>query len=154
MNLVLKREPKQPSHECTLGLLLIPSLTLCTMERPWIPSATCKGGLKGQSCVPVGVYQLVKHDSKKHPKTWALVNHDLDVVHYEGDDQDPDEDRATCLIHIGNYVRQVEGCIAVGLSHALTNGEHWVTSSTRAMQRLQAVVPWEDGHQLTITEAE
>jgi hypothetical protein len=151
VKLILRREPPHP--DCTLGLLEIGSLTLCTIERPWIFSPTCKGGLKGKSCVPPGTYQLVKHDSKKHGKTWALVNHDLDVVHYEGDDHDPDEDRATCLIHIGNYVHQVEGCIAVGLTHALTNGEHWVTSSTRAMQRLQAVLPWTNEHQLEITEA-
>jgi hypothetical protein len=151
MKLLLRREPPHP--DCTLGLLEIPGLTLCTIERPWIPSAKSNGGLKGKSCVPPGVYQLVKHSSQKHGRTWALVNHDLDVVHYEGDDQDPDEDRATCLFHVANYARNVEGCIGVGLAHALTNGEHWVTSSTRAMQRLQAAVPWENGHELTIEES-
>jgi hypothetical protein len=154
VKLLLRREPKQPSADCTLGLLLIPeaSLTLCTMECPWIPSPTCKGGLKDESCVPVGVYQLVKHESKEHGRTWALVNHDLDVVHYEGDDHDPDEDRATCLLHVGNYVRNVKGCIGVGLAHALTNGEHWVTSSTRAMDRLRMAVPWTNDHSLEITQ--
>lgn len=154
MKLVLLREPTQPSHDCTLGLLMVPevNLTLCSMERPWIPSTTCKGGLKGRSCVPLGVYQLVRHDSKKHPQTWALVNHELDVVHYEGDDADPDEDRATCLIHTANFASQLEGCIAPGLAHSIFNGQHMVTSSVRAMDRLKTLVPWVDGHTLTIKE--
>ncbi len=153
MNLRLRRESPRP--DCTLGLLLIPdaSLTLCTIERPWIPSATCKGGLKGKSCVPVGVYELALHDSKKHGKTFALVNHDLDVVHYEGDDVDPDEDRATCLFHVANFAHQLEGCIGLGLSHTMASGLHMVASSVRAMDRFRNAVPWERGHVLTIEEA-
>jgi hypothetical protein len=152
VKLLLRREKPQP--DCTLGFLDVPEvgLKLATIELPWIPSSTCKGGLKGKSCVPVGVYRLVKHDSKKHFTTWALVNHDLDVVHYEGDDNDPDEDRATCLIHVGNFAAQVEGCIAVGLFHSVSNGLHMVASSVRAMDRLRSLVPWTDGHILEITE--
>jgi hypothetical protein len=145
--LTLTREPYKP--DCTLGFLMVGDTTLCTMERPWIPSPTCKGGLKGKSCVPKGTYQLVKHDSKKHPRTWALVNHELDVVHYEGDDNDPDEDRATCLIHPANFARQLEGCIAPGLSHTIVNGEHMVTSSAKAMEKIRELVPWTE-HTLEI----
>lgn len=154
MNITLIRERQQPSADCTLGLILIPdaNLTLCSMERPWIASSTCKGGLKGKSCVPLGTYKLERHDSKKHPRTFALVNHDLDVVHYEGDDQDPDEDRATCLIHPANFARQLMGCIAPGLSTSTFNGEYMVTSSVRAMEKFRAAVPWTDGHTLTIRE--
>ncbi len=147
MILTLHREPPKP--DCTLGILTVGGLKLYTMERPWIPSPTCKGGLKGKSCVPPGVYQLVKHESAKHGRTWALVNHELDVVHYEGDDHDPDEDRATCLIHVANYSRQLEGCIAPGIAHVYTNGEYMVTSSAKAMEKLRAVLPWEE-HTLEI----
>lgn len=154
MKLFLRREPSQPSHDCTLGLLLIPeaSLTLCTIELPWLPSPTCKGGTKGKSCVPVGRYQLVRHDSPKHPRTWALVNHDLDVVHYEGDDGDPDPDRATCLLHAANYARELLGCIGPGLSHAMNGTEYMVTNSVRAMLKLRDAVPWTDEHELIITD--
>ena len=153
MKLLLRRE--KPHPDCTLGFLEVPEagLSLATIELPWIFSATCKGGLKGKSCVPAGVYKLVKHDSKKHPKTWALVNHDFDVVHYEGEDGDPDEDRATCLIHVANFTSQLEGCLAVGLFHAMSNGLHMVGSSVRAMDRLRGAVPWTDEHELIITEA-
>lgn len=143
MKWTIHREPRG-TPDCTLGFLSIPdvNLSLCTMELPWIPSATCKGGLKGRSCVPVGIYTLALHDTKKHPSTWALVNHDLDVVHYEGDDADPDEDRATCLIHVANFARQLEGCIAPGLSHTIVNEEHMVTNSARAMEKIRQLVPW------------
>lgn len=154
MKLILRREPSQPSHDCTLGLLFIPdaSLTLATIELPWVPSATCKGGTKYKSCVPTGHYQLVRHNTPGKPFTWALVNHDLDVVHQEGDDDDPDEDRATCLIHVANYARQLLGCIAPGLAHAKNGDEYMVTSSVRAMDRLRAAVPWTEGHELIITD--
>jgi hypothetical protein len=148
MNLTLHRESQH--DDCTLGILSVGALRLCTIERPWVPSATNSGGAKGGSCVPPGVYKLVRHDSPKHPKTWALVNHDLDVVHYEGDDRDPDEDRATCLIHVANYAHQVEGCIGVGLAHSMVNGLYMVASSVRAMDRLRAGLPWTDEHTLEI----
>lgn len=152
MNLTLIRESNNPK-DCTLGLLHLPGLTLCTIERPWIPARDLndRGGKKGESCVPPGYYRLVLHNSPKHPKTWALVNHGLDVVHYEGDDNDPDEDRATCLIHPANYAYQLQGCIAPGLAHAKApEGGYMVTNSVRAMEKLRAIVPWTDGHTLEI----
>lgn len=154
MKWFVRREPNQPI-DCTLGLLLIPevSLTLCTIEPPWIPSTTNSGGLKGKSCVPVGEYKLELHESKKHGKTWALVNHDLDVLHYEGDDHDPDEDRATALFHVANYARQLQACIAPGFSHTVSpNGEYMVTSSGKAMDKIRSLVPWTE-HTLTIEVA-
>lgn len=163
MKLILRREPHQPDADCTLGFLFVtddagaPLLSLITMERPWIPAANPadKGGMKGKSCVPAGTYKLVRHDSPKHPKTWALVNFDLDVVHFEGDDHDPDEDRATCLIHPANYVNQLEGCIGPGTRTAKAppgNGStYMVCDSQKAMGLLQALVPWTDDHTLEIT---
>lgn len=161
MKLVLTRE--KPKPDCTLGVLEVfddvgKVLTLVTMERPWIPDSDVGdlGGVKGKSCVPLGTYKLVKHDSPKHPRTWALVNHNLDVVHYEGDDKDPDEDRATCLLHKANYPDQIEGCIAPGryTAHAQApRTGYMVCESGKAMDMLRAVLPWTDDHTLTITEA-
>jgi hypothetical protein len=153
MNLVLRREKTQPSNDCTLGLLFIPGvLSLVTIERPWIPSPTCKGGMKGKSCVPVGVYDLVQHDSPKHPRTWALVNHDLDVVHYEGDDHDPDEDRATCLLHGARIVQHVIGCIGVGCSTIKGAAGYELTNPRKAMDMLREKLPWQR-HTIEISEA-
>jgi hypothetical protein len=149
VKLILTRETAcRP--DCTLGFLEIGDLKLATMERPWIPSTTNSGGLKGKSCVPLGTYRLVRHDTVKKPKTWALVNESLDVIHYEGDDNDPDEDRATCLIHVANFARQLEGCIAPGIAHVVVDGEYMVTSSEKAMGLLRAALPWTDEHTLEI----
>jgi len=142
MILTLTRE-RNPQPDCTLGYLQVGSLKLATIERPWVPSPTCKGGKKGESCVPLGTYDLVLHKSLKHGKTWALVNHELDVVRFEGEDGDPDEDRATCLIHVANYARELQGCIAPGIAHQRQGNEYMVTSSRKAMEILRSVLPWE-----------
>jgi hypothetical protein len=150
VKLTLRREPSHP--DCTLGMLECEEvgLSLVTIERPWIPSPTTKGGLKGKSCVPAGTYHLVKHNSPKHPYTWALVNHDLDVVHFEGDDIDPDEDRATCLIHAANYADELLGCIAPG-THMAKNGDRFMAaSSRRAMDIIKDKLPWDNSHTLEI----
>lgn len=156
MILTLMREPVQPNPDCTLGLLMAADLVLSVLERPWIPSSTCKGGTKHLSCVPLGTYTLEVHDTPKHPRTFALVNFDLDVVHQEGDDNDPDPDRVACLIHPANFVSQLEGCIAPGLRHAKapegTVGGYMVVNSRDAFARLMARIPWENGHTLRIVE--
>lgn len=155
MKLTLRREFRPPP-DCTLGIMEVADQKFCTIELPWIasPNPENKGGVKGKSCVPLGTYKLVRHVSpSKYPsRTFALVNPDLDVLHYEGDDNDPDEDRATCLIHAANFARQLQGCIALGGSHTHVNGEYMVTNSRKAMDRFMSLVPWVDGHELEIVE--
>lgn len=160
MKLLLRRESKQPDARCTLGILFVPNETaLVTMELPWIPSPNPedKGGVKGKSCVPVGTYRLVPHQSTKHGRTWSLVNHDLDVVHYAGDDHDPDPDRETCLLHSANYPRQLLGCIAPGTYTAKAPPEedcdYMVCDSKKAMNILHSHLNWPNEHTLEITEA-
>lgn len=161
MKLLLRREKRQPSQACTLGFLLLPEkkLALVTLERPWIPAAAPAldlGGMKDKSCVPLGLYRLERHDSPKHPRTWALVNFDLDVVHHAGDDHDSDEDREEDLIHSANYVDQLLGCIAVGTRTELAppeRGGYCVRDSRIAMDKLRAALPWTNDHSIEILEA-
>lgn len=159
MILQVVREKPQRSHECSISVMTLfgYDLSLISLELPWIPNKDPRrdaGGVKHKSCVPIGVYRLERHNTVKHPRTWALVNHDLDVVHQEGDDHDPDEDRATCLIHVANYPYQLEGCIAVGRSvRVAESGGFMVTHSAEAMDLLRAALPWTDGHFLEISEA-
>lgn len=159
MKVQLRREKHQPDKDCTLGLLFVPNvLSLVTIELPWIPSPNPddRGGLKFKSCVPVGTYQLVRHDSPKHPKTWCLVNPELDVLHYEGDDRDPDEDRTTSLLHVANYVNELQACIGVGTRTAKAppgkGSGYMVCDSQTAMGLLRTHLPWVDGHTLDISE--
>lgn len=147
MRLVLTRESEQRS-DCTLGFLDVADLKLCTIERPWIEGIG-KGGAKGISCVPKGLYQLVKHDSEAHPETWALVNEALDVIHWP--DSARPHARTAVLIHSANTVAEIRGCLAPGTRAGKTErGEHAVFNSRQAMSLIRQRVPWTDEHFLEI----
>lgn len=144
MKLVLRREP--PHSDCTLGLLHAGDLTLCTIERPWIPSPDSRGGKKGVSCVPAGTYRLERHNSDAHPMTWALVNPDLDVSHYPNGN-----DRSAVLIHPANWAFELRGCIAPGTRAEKSDRGFMVVESRKAFRLLQELLPWTDEHTLEIT---
>jgi hypothetical protein len=152
MKLVLIRDFN--SIECTLGKLHITApgqdFVCDTIERPWIPMPGAKGGLSGKSCVPKGIYSLERHSSEQHPDTWALVNSDLDVIHYE--DRTRPNARCLVLIHPANYARELRGCIAPGLRRTVdADGFHMVTSSRLAMLEVRRfVLPYSDAHTLEI----
>jgi hypothetical protein len=142
------------SDVCTIGRLSFstPSedFNCDTMERPWIPMPGAKGGLSGKSCVPKGTYKLERHSSEAHPNTWALVNSDLDVIHYE--DRNRPNARCLVLIHVGNYAREIRGCIALGFGRAVDGeGTRMVTNSKRAMIEFKRLLqPYDDSHSLEI----
>jgi hypothetical protein len=152
MKLFLLRDYR--GEDCTLGKLHIAApgqdFVCDTIERPWIAMPGAKGGLSGKSCVPEGLYELALHNSELHPNTWALVNHDLDVHHYE--DRLHPEWRALALIHAANRARELRGCIASGLRRAVdADGVRMVTSSRLAMLEIKRLVPWTEGHSLEIS---
>lgn len=151
MNLTLIRDPSDGVH--TFGTLSWTDgqIDLQTLERPWIPTIT-PGGHPFTSCVPVGVYALEVHDTITHPHTWCLVNPALGVYHEPGDIPSQGG-RAVCLIHTANVVRDLAGCVAVGLTRSTLKGEPDVASSGEAFRTLKEAVPWVNGHVLTITEA-
>lgn len=142
MNLLLTRTDQD--EVCTQGVLTIGDLVLQTLERPWVPALVGPGGTKGISCVPPGIYQLIKHSSEAHPRTWALVNADLGVLHWPSAAH-PNA-RTVVLIHVSNFPSELRGCIAVGMK----KGMHSVLQSKMAFDRLLAVVPWTDEHILEI----
>lgn len=151
MKLLLRRDYR--SAECTVGKLSFSSpiedFTADTMERPWVPTPICRGGASGRSCVPEGTYRLERHNSEAHPNTWALVNADLDVVHWE--DRDHPHLRCLVLIHVANRARELRGCIAPGLGRMVgEDGVHAVINSRRAMIELKRLLPWDDSHTLEI----
>jgi hypothetical protein len=145
VNLTLQRTSENAT--CTQGVLTADALTLYTLELPWVPDAY-PGGTPNESCVPAGVYQLVLHDTPKHPQSFALVNPDLGVIH-EPDPAYPNA-RVACLIHIANVTAELEGCIGVGLSAVGCT----LYSSAEAYAQFQAAVPWVTGHTLTINNSE
>jgi hypothetical protein len=141
-----------PRADAMLGALEIGSQKLYTLEPPWVPIDGALCGHPGQSCVPAGDYMLVRHNTTEHPKTFALVAPSLGVYNAQADIPPGCIGRFEVLLHNGNYPRNSLGCILLGLGRSVMNGP-MVTNSDDALRAFQALVPWMDGHTLSIIAA-
>ncbi len=102
-----------------------------TMEKPWIPHETSKGGKPYSSCVPAGEYTLVDYDSARYGKVKILVNPSLDVM-ATADDRMTHEQRFKCLaFHLGNYSRNFKGCIGAGYDYVLMDEGMGITNTQK-----------------------
>ena len=118
-------------NDRTMGVLYCGDEILYTVERPWISSMESLGGTPFESCIPDGVYTLAPFSSASHPDCYSIVNPALDVhltQHPTG--------RYAILVHSGNSVKDVVGCIAPGLS---TDGVS-VWHSRAAMDRIRTAL--------------
>ncbi len=114
----------------TLGTLTVfnelhnPILSLATVELPW------KDNQPFISCIPPGIYTCKKRYTKKHGLHWEIK----DVY-----------GRTVILIHIANFVSDLQGCVAVGLHHDDIDKDGYldVGSSFAAMKKLRKVLPEE-----------
>ena len=125
------------SDKCIIGKLDIYDGPLkvfsCkTLERPWVQNVTRK------SCVPAGTYPVVLEYS---PHFDRELN-ELKLV----------PGRSEVKIHVANYVRQLEGCIGVGLSVGDINkdGVPDMVSSRVALDRLHEALDGAMQWELTI----
>jgi hypothetical protein len=137
----LKLTRTSGSTERTLGELEVGYVKFATIERPWIENPEGPGGMPRVSCVPVGTYTLQPHQSVNFPNTYALVNHELGVWYQPH--QIPAGQkwgRSAILIHVGNRVRDVIGCIAIGKEHGEIAGEPAVLRSTLAMREFDLIL--------------
>lgn len=91
--------------EGTFGKLTINNWHCFTVERPWDDN---KAFL---SCIPEGQYVLKKTVTPKHGNTFVLISTLLDVHEHE-----QETGRYAILIHTGNTMDDVVGCIAPGKS--------------------------------------
>jgi hypothetical protein len=142
MNILLIRDAETtPGH--TFGRMRLGGeVVVQTIERPWLANQ------KGVSCVPEGTYKLVLHNSENHPKSFALVNPLLGVIHWP--DAAYPEARTAVLIHVANYASELRGCIAPGIVRGLSGSLGSVLQSKTAMAIFNLLVPWTEGHTLTI----
>jgi hypothetical protein len=129
-------------NDVTLGTITVGSLKLATLEEPWITNAFGPGGqrregLKKESCVPDGTYELRPHNTPKHPECWALVNTALGVWHGAVPPGLP-YGRSAILIHSGNTTFDIQGCILVGLRHGRIENTPAVLESRAALAQLRA----------------
>lgn len=139
MNLTLSRSAYLST--CTLGTLHAGGLALATIERPWIQNPAGPGGMPRLSCIPDGEYRVRQHSSERFPNVWALDNPALGVW-YQPADMPPGQrwGRSAVLIHAGNRVADVIGCIAIGRKHGTLDGEPAVISSRIALADLRSVL--------------
>lgn len=96
------------------------NIICATCELPWLNNETDK------SCIPLGRYTVIKHNSAKHPRTWELQN-------VPG--------RSGILIHNGNTDNDSLGCIIVGKSIGKINGQRAVLNSDDTLEKLQNEFP-------------
>jgi hypothetical protein len=110
----------------TFGEVTLPSgAKLFTVERPWA------GNQPRTSCIPEGIYTLRKRTSPivdrtsggKYKQGWEVC----DVVN-----------RSLIMIHAGNTMDDLLGCIAPGTALGMVNGKWAVSSSRPAMDTLMA----------------
>lgn len=112
------------SDKCIIGRLeifdgILKTFSCKTLERPWVDNRN------KVSCVPAGSYPVVLEYSAHFKRKL----NELKLV----------PGRSEVKIHVANYVTQLEGCIAVGLSVGDINkdGVPDMVSSRIALDRLQ-----------------
>ena len=142
----LKRFSYSPTE--TEGVLCLPSGDeFATIERPSIPNP---------NGAPGGMYELVPFTRPSGEQCWLISNADLGVYKSENHLPKPKHGRFLCLIHIGNWVTDVVGCVAPGLErYPMVNGktrrlEQAVRSSASAMRELRALLDTDRRHLLSI----
>lgn len=134
----------------TLGWLTVGALKVATIERPWLSHEAGPGGKRQMSCVPDGDYDVRPWSSEKFPDTFILTNPTLGVYAQPGDiPAGQTWGRSAILIHGGNRVADVIGCVAVGLTHGMMFGEPAVLASQIALGKIRTALGKET-HRLTI----
>ncbi len=107
----------------TLGIGEYEDFSFCTLELPW------RFNQKNKSCIPSGTYECVK--IKDHYRFGKCI-YIPDVP-----------DRSEIFVHVGNFTRDIQGCILVGngIRDIDRDDKFDVSGSTATMQRLWAMLP-------------
>lgn len=122
---VIVNRMRDHENKVTLGTLNYKGFKCFTLELPWLDNK------RNESCIPPAkAYKCVKHNSPRHGYVIKITN----VL-----------DRTHILIHAGNFVRQIEGCVLVGDSIKFLDGDNIpdVTNSKTTMQKLMEILPKE-----------
>ena len=139
-HLLAERRPTTATE--TQGFLSFGDEILATIERPWLPGDT-PGGLPFESCVPAGRYELRPFTRPNGDQVLALVNESLGVYLY-AEDRPNGVGRYLILLHSGNWVSDIVGCIAPGLSKGGSARGPMVKKSRAAMSRIMEYVGDDD----------
>lgn len=149
MDLSLKRFAYTPTE--TQGLIYVAEEEFFTIERPWVRSPN-PGGKPFESCIPDGEYDLHPFTRPNGDEVFALVNPHLGVFLNKGD-RPTQTGRFLILIHSGNVVNHVVGCIAPGESRIIHDNQVFVTNSRVTVDRIMETLDFVEGHKLTISSS-
>jgi hypothetical protein len=130
----------------TEGVLIIGDKLFATIEQPWTPNPNgAPGGKPFESCIPDGMYQLTPFvRPKSGAEVYIITNPHRGVYHFP-DQHSFGSGRNLCLIHAANWARQIQGCVAPGLTRVpmvdKKGSSDWpvqaVGSSGAAMRRIR-----------------
>ena len=132
---------QMPDNSCTIGKLTTESGFTCyTMENPW------KNNEKNVSCIPAGWYKLTTRMSPIVERTsrgefkmgWEVT----DVV-----------GRSFIMIHVGNWVKDTDGCPLVGRDISFSRQGFMVTHSVDTFRKFMAELESEAVHELRISRS-
>jgi hypothetical protein len=130
-----KLERQEYTNLSTIGSIYLDGDFICySLELPYIDNQPFI------SCIPPDDYDLVPHNSDRHPNHFALIGGT--VSHFP----EPGKERSTILIHKGNFPHEINGCIAVGE----LKDRNQVIGSKAAFDRLMELIRQHDIKQIKI----
>lgn len=126
--------------ECTLGVLTVEGGYQCrTIEPPW------NDNQRKISCIPEGTYIMRKRVS-------PIVQRTTQGAHTEGWEVTNVAGRTFIMVHVGNWVRNTDGCILPGKGIGFTRDDGlMVTNSRTAFDELMTELESQDEWILKIT---
>ncbi len=140
----------------TEGQLIVGGSVFATIEQPWTPNPNgAKGGKPFESCIPDGMYRLSPFTRPNSAFVFIIFNPELGVFRLP-ENHEKGSGRDLCLIHKANWVTDIQGCIAPGLTRNPMGNpktkqvEQAVGSSGNAMSALRKLLGY-DQHILSIT---
>ncbi len=115
-DVLLERTDTGPNG--TFGVLITAGWEFAcfTVELPWLDNQ------RDVSCIPEGLYECRPWDSVRFSPSYILM--DVPV-------------RSHILIHSGNTIHDIRGCIAVGTDRGVVHGLPAVVNSQVAMRELR-----------------
>jgi len=122
----------------TFGRLSIGDFQCFTVERPW------QNNKPSVSCIPEGIYPLKLRESPVVQRTsGGAYRQGWEVTHVPN--------RSMIMLHVGNTMTDVEGCIAVGAALGWVAGRWAVTDSRKTFSLLMDALSASDAWTLNIT---
>jgi len=119
---VIFLERLEASRQGIAGVLIHPDkgIICYTLERPWVDNQ------KFVSCIPAGTYPLVRYFSGR----FNYHTYGIRQV----------EDRRGICFHIGNSIKDSQGCVLLGLDVNWTSHARRLVKSRMAMRRFMRIM--------------